>query len=130
MTFYGNIINPCSNGHVFTWASSSTKEGTSPPPGTHCLCGLTRWSEHIQKQLLYTVGNSEQYFSYIEEDPDAAKGVGGSVWKTIAEAAAHLNPQLSIFGVYADWGVDTEPDEDGDWHRLLVDAPLVVLFKV
>lgn len=52
---------------------------------------------------------------------------GGSVWKTKEEAKKFCKEDYSVYGVIADWEKDTEPNKDGLWNDLLIDAKLVDL---
>ena len=78
--------------------------------------------------MIFTVGETETYESYFEEQDQPKKGVGGSVWRTRAEVeeylASHKPHGFSVYGVQAVWGRDTR--ETGfSWQELLIASPLV-----
>ena len=83
--------------------------------------------------MLYTLGLKDRYDSYIEADPDAAKGVTGSVWKTMEDVQAHFERNKSvlgsfaIYGVEADWETDTEVVPGESWRALTRSGKLVKL---
>ena len=83
--------------------------------------------------MIYTIGHTESYHRYFEEQGTPSKKgrtedySGGSVWKTIEDAEKHCPKGYSVFGMIADWDKDTEPSKDGDWNDLLIDADLVKL---
>lgn len=81
--------------------------------------------------MIYTAGHREIYERGFLTQPDFSKGKSGSVWKerTQAEAAIAHIPQYAVYGVEAEWGVDTEQDPDATegQHQLLRDARLVHL---
>jgi hypothetical protein len=90
--------------------------------------------------MIYTIVRREDYLKTLAESPDGSvykvgQGdgyPGGSVWKTYGEAAYyartnHYQGEYLVFGVKAEWGVDTAPNPLAYWHDLLVDAELVVL---
>jgi hypothetical protein len=57
--------------------------------------------------------------------------LGGSVWQTFEEAAAHIGIYkligFSVFGVMADWETDVAENPNAPWHNLLIDAELVLV---
>lgn len=74
--------------------------------------------------MLYTLGEKSVYEAYMKSDPNASKGVGGSVWKDEASVKAYMdgNPEqvvagFAIYGVEADWILDTAPG-----HTMHVDT--------
>lgn len=83
--------------------------------------------------MIYTIGHTESYTKYFEEQhPEGplkkgrtADYTGGSVWKTAEEAANNCPPGYSVYGVEADWDKDTILSTLGDRHDLLVDSKLV-----
>jgi len=79
--------------------------------------------------MIYTIGNIESYERYFLESPIPRKAQGGSVWSTQAAAQAHCNEHYRVYGVIAEWNVDTAPskEEGADWHDLLRAADLVRL---
>lgn len=79
--------------------------------------------------MIYTVGNPEVYEPYIKEDENAAKGIGGSVWKSKKEAdECGSGLAYCTYGVLADWETDTKPAEEGlTWRSLIRPAKLVKL---
>ena len=64
--------------------------------------------------LVYTLGRTSVYDPYIVSDPNAGKRKGGSVWRTREDAEtyrwAYQLSDFSVYGVAAEWGVDTQPD--------------------
>lgn len=89
-------------------------------------------SDYPMTPLIYTIGKRDVYEPYIASDPNAGKGKGGSVWQYSLDALSYLIlnelVDFSIYGVVAEWGVDTRPDPASSgpdpWHELLHDAPL------
>jgi len=83
--------------------------------------------------MIFTIGKTEYYERYFREQDCPRKlgktndYEGGSVWKTREEAQKFCPEGYSVYGVEADWGKDTEPNENGDYHNLLVTSPLVRL---
>lgn len=64
--------------------------------------------------MIYTLGFAKQYDLYIEKDPKASKGIGGSVFRTKEEALSckHTTQnaeEFKVYGVEADWDRDTKP---------------------
>lgn len=80
--------------------------------------------------MFYTLGHKESYEQYFREQSAPFKMgrkdeyPGGSVWLTKEEAEKHCPSDYAVYGVLADWDNDTILTEDGDWHDLLIDAPL------
>ena len=63
------------------------------------------------ENMIYTVGKVEIYEAYMDRDPDAAKGISGSVWETFEEAKAYRDlraPAFRLYGVEADWENDAK----------------------
>lgn len=85
--------------------------------------------------MIFTLGHTESYERYFQEQGTPQKmGArpdedypGGSVWRTRESAERHRQPDFSVYGVRADWEIETTPSAEGDWHDLLVDADLVRL---
>lgn len=89
--------------------------------------------------MIYTVGNTQSYMDAIEKYGEGEvfkfdrhdDDPGGCAFQSIADAQRFIrergNPTWSVFGIDAQWGVDTTPSEDGWWHYLLRNAPLIVL---
>lgn len=86
--------------------------------------------------MIYTLGNTVSYTQALAENPAVMKigrkdgYPGGSVWQTKEEAEVFApdNSGFSVFGVLADWEIDTAPSmEGGGWHDLLIDAVIVAL---
>lgn len=84
--------------------------------------------------MIYTIGKSEAYDQYIRTDPKAAKGVGGSVWKTRTQAEAYCklanqtpNANFKVYGVKANWKKYTVYTAGEGWHDLIIPAQLVQL---
>jgi hypothetical protein len=79
--------------------------------------------------MLYTVGKRILYDLYMARDPNAAKGVSGAVWETLAQAKAFRDKRASafgIYGVYGDWSSDTK-DIGSDFHVLTRDCKLIAI---
>lgn len=79
--------------------------------------------------MIFTVGKRDNYEKYISEFPEASKAIGGSVWQTREQAQEYAkNNGFSVYGVEANWDIDTIFDKSGDgWNELLINAPLVKL---
>ena len=95
--------------------------------------------------MIYTIGHQENYERAFQKHgegqvvkagryakPDGTVYPGGCVWRTREEAQEYLKkyPTLSwkVYGVVADWELDTAPNESGQpWHDLLRDARIVRL---
>jgi len=78
--------------------------------------------------MIFTVGRAILYESYFSEQEVPIKAVGGSVWRTYQEATQYLlkneiQNEYLVYGVFADWDLDTKITEYG-WNALLKDAPL------
>lgn len=88
--------------------------------------------------MIYTIGRHESYERYFIEQgcpQKLGKGLhnglpypGGSVWKTYQGANDYCqsHPEYQVYGVIADWEIDTEPAY-GETHSLLKTSPLVQL---
>jgi len=77
--------------------------------------------------MLYTIGKIEVYREYMNRDPEAAKGITGSVWLTFEGAKAYRDEKASTFGLYgveADWDADTK--EIGEEFRYLTKSGKLV----
>lgn len=81
--------------------------------------------------MIFTIGNKQQYDSLIQERGSIKKGKTGSVWKTDEDAIVHLNRAsisgFQIYGVEADWDLDTEEIKGESWRALNRSADIVVL---
>ncbi len=88
--------------------------------------------------MLYTVGPQWRYKAFIEVWGNLYKQgrtenyPGGCVFQTITDAHRYIEKtestkKLGVFGLQATWNVDTEPSEDGWWHHLLNDRPILLL---
>lgn len=83
--------------------------------------------------MIYTIGHTisyEQYF--LEQHPEGphkkgrdATYPGGSMWSTFEEAQTNCPADYSVYGVEADWEIDTVPSLAGSWHDLLKDSKLI-----
>lgn len=79
--------------------------------------------------MIYTIGHTENYERYFEEQGTPQKlgrtadYAGGSVWKTQEEAQRGCPDGYSVYGVLADWEKDTAPTVN-DWNDLLVTSDL------
>jgi len=79
--------------------------------------------------MLYTIGKRELYEEYILKDPNAAKGITGSVWKDFESVKTYRNNRAPLFGIYgviADWDEDTK-DIGGEFKALTRSAKLVFI---
>jgi hypothetical protein len=95
--------------------------------------------------VIYTLGHKPSYVRGFKEAEingvplmklgRTATYQGGSVWQLRGEVEAHIaanQPRLenyAVYGVEAEWGVDTAPSPHGPWHDLLKNAPLVELWE-
>jgi hypothetical protein len=85
--------------------------------------------------MIYTIGREESYTRYFQEQGRPIKlgrngrddYPGGSVWKTEEEARENCPEGYAVYGLMADWEMDTEPSKEGNWHDLLINAELVQL---
>ena len=78
--------------------------------------------------MIYTLGRIDIYEPYIKKDKNASKRKGGSVFKTKKEAGKYSNKIFKVYGVIAEWNIDTVYDEFGDgWHKLKRNAKLIKL---
>lgn len=80
---------------------------------------------------VYTVGNGRVYRAIIALDGAGYKKgrtedyTGGCVFNNLDDAYRFIEIYMGgdtdfvPFGLRAEWGVDTEPSEDGWWHYLL-----------
>lgn len=89
--------------------------------------------------MIFTLGRTRNYEQFFRDqvcprkkgrddsDPTGPYD-GGSVWRTLGEAQGECPPGFSVYGVAAEWDVDTETSRNGDpWHDLLRDSELVRL---
>ena len=81
--------------------------------------------------MIYTVGNEQMYLNALKsgaliKHARSEKFPSAKVWETLEAAMACMEPEMSVFGVVADWENDTEPDENPEatWRHLKVDAPV------
>ena len=93
--------------------------------------------------MIYTLGLKSSYDVMYEEKrrlgekmvKKGADGIsgypGGSVFRTREDAERAIREyDLEGFGVYgieAEWGIDTKPEEDEPHHNLLWDRPIIKL---
>lgn len=93
--------------------------------------------------MIYTIGNARSYLEAMRGGEIVHKTgkrdnyAGGYAFKTVADAERRIaeydsaggdyHGVFSVFGLGADWERDTEPNEIGWWHNLLVDSPLILL---
>lgn len=96
--------------------------------------------------MIYTLGRTTNYNKYLRENPEAEKlgrtddYPGGSVWRTQEEAQTYVDglpnapcpewsaADFSVYGVEADWEVDTyQEDPAKPWRALKRNALLVLL---
>jgi len=50
---------------------------------------------------------------------------GGTVWDNYEEAKRNCPSDYSVYGVNADWNLDTAKSNDGSYHDLLKDRDLI-----
>jgi len=79
--------------------------------------------------MIFTIGKKEIYEKYIDEDENAAKAAGGSVWRFWKDALAYLERtkqegEFEVYAVDADWRDDTI-DTGKEWNSLTRDAKLL-----
>jgi hypothetical protein len=90
--------------------------------------------------VIYTIGHRESYLKAIAEADDGKieklgksdERPGGYAFRTCEDAQrriaeAYADRRFAVFGLEADWELDTEPSPTGWWHNLLRDATIVVL---
>lgn len=96
--------------------------------------------------MIYTIGHKENYLKAIAQegviyktgkipvgDSECPDGYpGGYAFHTFEDAQRGLQEEdkhnkWTIFGLDAQWGIDTQQATDGWWHNLLKDAPIIVL---
>ena len=92
--------------------------------------------------MIYTIGSAKSYLDAMLASGEVvhksgagspAGYIGGYAFKTIEDAQRRIDEygdspyQFSIFGLDADWEKDTVPNDEGWWHNLTKDAPLIVL---
>lgn len=77
--------------------------------------------------MIYTIGNTENYEKFFQQQAYPRKAIGGSVWKTFDEAkfCCGRGDLYSVYGVEADWEKDTIKKGDHSWNDLLINAVLV-----
>ena len=80
--------------------------------------------------MIYTVGRANIYEGYLDSDPAAAKGKAGSVWETLDGVLAYIDGHseldgFCVYGVDADWELDTVPVLGRVWRSLSRPARLV-----
>ena len=94
--------------------------------------------------MLYTLGRKSEYDKYLDSDPNASKGIGGSVWQDKQTIDLYLQknaqPEFEIYGVEADWDLDTKPGStmsvgsykpsEVPWRSLTRNAKLIRLGQV
>jgi hypothetical protein len=91
--------------------------------------------------MIFTIGATKHYLKWhhkcqedgvpFEKAGRSSDCEGGSVWQTREEAENYLiennKSNFSVFGVDADWDLDTEPNENDSWNNLLVDSEIIIL---
>lgn len=84
--------------------------------------------------MIYTVGNEQMYLSALKSGKLVKHGrsaefpsANAKVWESVEAAQEVAEPEMAVFGIEADWEVDTVPDENPDAvHRhLKADAAVV-----
>ncbi len=80
--------------------------------------------------MVYTVGKTVEYESYLMRTPNLKKAKGGSVWPTCLSAMKYLydtkqQDEFSIYYVEADWEKHCRKVTKSDnWRALRMDAPI------
>lgn len=97
--------------------------------------------------MIYTIGHEANYLATLAEHPTMRKvgrrppGTydeypdgypGGYAFRTAADAQRRIDEAyptagFAVFGIDADWEMDTVPAVDGWWHSLVNDARVIVL---
>lgn len=88
--------------------------------------------------MIYTLGHKATYLSAIADRGKIVKSgkfgdyPGGYALKTIEDAKRllvenHAEDYYCIFGLLADWETDTEPDPNGAWWHVLINAAEIVV---
>lgn len=87
--------------------------------------------------MIFTIGREDIYEDYIKNDKNAAKRKGGRVWETFKDAQNYCNETndiisfklpsyiFQVYGVDADWELDTEIEKDVSYRSLKRDAKLI-----
>lgn len=103
--------------------------------------------------MIYTIGHRDYYSARIRESQEIGvpfrklgeqwdaypcddgmvhvhlRYPGGYAFRTVEDAQARIDEafdiRYAVFGLEAEWGVDTEQSRNGPWHRLLRDARIV-----
>ncbi len=85
--------------------------------------------------MIYTVGHSKSYRQCAEDHGEVFKlgrnteYMGGICFETYNDAQQYIkefnHPNWEVFGLLAEWGVDTDPD-DQYWHSLLVNKEIII----
>jgi len=73
--------------------------------------------------MLYTIGKPSIYEPSLDKDPDASKGISGSVWETFDQARAYRDARARFWNLYcvdANWEQDAE--DIGEDFRALTKA--------
>jgi hypothetical protein len=97
--------------------------------------------------VIYTIGNTEAYEQYFQEQSNPRKAITGSVWKNWRQAwwytviskhfpatdeyeayTAFVNNGYSVYGVWADWERDTV-NTGSPWNDLIRPADLIKIRK-
>ena len=88
--------------------------------------------------MIYSVGPAKVYRAAQEiYGPQYKSGrhddySGGCAFETYANAQRYIDEkgpddmEFAVFGLEAEWNVDTEPSEDSWWHYLLNSRPLII----
>lgn len=88
--------------------------------------------------MIYTIGHEGNYLANIEKYGTIHKlgktddYSGGYAFKTREDARRRIdekypNRGFAVFGLKADWNLDTVPSDDGWWRNLIRDAEIVVM---
>lgn len=95
--------------------------------------------------MIYTIGHAETYRNTMSQITEPMLKVGKGIWqgqpyeggyafRTYEDAMRRIDEAypdwgFDVFGMEADWDTETEPSEEGWWHHLLVDAPVIDLLQ-
>jgi len=79
--------------------------------------------------MIFTIGRTDIYEQYLDTDLNPRKSHGGSVWPSLVTARNYLTQaqlfEFSVYGVDADWDMDTIIEEDQEYRSLTRVAKLL-----
>ena len=88
------------------------------------------------KTIIYSIGHRKTYLRGLEEGNLLKRGryddyPGGYAFRTKENAQRRIDEAYddtyAVFGLDADWERDTVPSQNGWWHALIVDRPIIAL---